>query len=452
MASLRLSCEWLDAPTPDAAFGPERTTWGQLTIEVNETCVTENVPSDGERVSRRSVTGPMSGLADWLVENWASVLWDVRTPFPKVFGDASARVPTLQQLREGSVTEANIADLAKWLHRHTLGHGSSDLALPSLVLLPEDRVIGIAVAPPDYHLSPTVRFNHESPPEPVWIPKDEIVGTCAAFVEEVIGRAERSQDGKRWASWLRDRFKVAQDEASKPAVQRRMMFGTLVASRWEQVSAKLGSAASALFGVLLDAETVRETAVLNDLSEVVAKALKNGKPTSRTWTSIRSESGELRLPPYERGYRLAQRARAALKDPEGPLTDLPEVLASVGVSLAPFEHPDVFRSAAVATRSGPATVFVARKHAQGVAPSRFAVAAALGRLLAEGHTAGDAFGAAQGGQSRWIPSQVANAFAAEFLVPIQALRQHADDTHLCEKYGMSRVAVERHRSNRLRTQ
>jgi hypothetical protein len=157
------------------------------------------------------------------------------------------------------------------------------------------------------------------------------------------------------------------------------------------------------------------------------------------------------LPPYERGYRLAIRARAALGRPHQPLFELGEVLHSFGVRLAPFEGSELFRSACSVGAGGSATVFYAEAHSTygGVHPTRFAIAAALGRLLGAGAGRGP-FGAAHGSQSAYRETQEANAFAAELLLPYAALVQQSLDVDaLSDKYGISRVAAERHLSNRL---
>jgi Zn-dependent peptidase ImmA (M78 family) len=78
------------------------------------------------------------------------------------------------------------------------------------------------------------------------------------------------------------------------------------------------------------------------------------------------------------------------------------------------------------------------------------MAAALGRLLAEGRP-GQPLGAAHGEQSRWIQTQRANAFAAEFLLPTPALSRPGDLEAKCDQYGISRTAARWHMRNRLVT-
>jgi Zn-dependent peptidase ImmA (M78 family) len=58
-------------------------------------------------------------------------------------------------------------------------------------------------------------------------------------------------------------------------------------------------------------------------------------------------------------------------------------------------------------------------------------------------------GVAHGAQARYRPTQLANAFAAELLLPVQAIQRSRGSTDaLAKRYGISRSAAEWHVHNR----
>jgi hypothetical protein len=450
MSSLDLSWDWATPPDEEDAFGPERSTWASLNIELGGTAITAHRPrgvAPGDPVVS-AVVGAMSGLADWLVENWLPLLWELHTPFTKVTGDL-VRVPTLKDVRDGNVDCVEYSQLAAWLHRHSFGHGSSDLALPSIVFLPEHRQVGVSARSPAYSLKPTTSFAVQWPKEPVWIPREELTSVLRSFVEATIERARSDSATRGWADWLASRFSDVVARAEDEDVRRELMFGSFVARQWGQLSKQFGPDTSVLAGLLSDAAIVDSDAALKTVANVVAVAKDRPRAQAR-WRNLRQEPGSSQLPPFKRGYRLAERVRQELGLPDRPLLDLPDVLGHFDVGVAKFRGADLFRSACTVASLGGATVHYAEDHDThgGVAPTRFAIAASFGRLLAEA-SGQSGFGAAHGDQSPYQRTQEANAFAAEFLLPLAAMRKSTDLAVLCERYGISRRAAERHLSNRL---
>jgi hypothetical protein len=452
MSAFDIEWEWLPPPSADA-FGAERATWAEVRLTLAATCLTAHTTHASEEGKHRlsqEVIGPLSGIADWLVENWLFLAWEIHTPFPKTLGDRAARVPTLRDAREGQIGDVEVPLLARWLHRHTLGHGASDLALPVISFLPEDRMIGVSVAPPSYHLKPTVNFAVQWPREPVWMGRDELLADLRNLVLETISRSRAHPESAQWAEWLEKRFREAEEAASSLNRRRELMFGQVLASIWDHTMQPLGEDADALVGVLTDSSIIAEESTATFLADTVRKALRPRTNPQAAWQLVRPAAGEHMLPPYERGYRLARRTRDFLKARSKPLVDLIGALSQLNVNVQPVSGPPLFRSAAVAGHEGQSTVLYIEDHPRfrGLAPTRFSIAAGLGRLLAEGAPTA-AYGGALGSQSRVQATQQANAFAAELLLPLEALRETDDLTVLSEEYGISRVAAERHRENRL---
>ncbi|MBI4957194.1 MAG: hypothetical protein HY908_34595 [Myxococcales bacterium] len=454
---LKLTVKWLDRPGDDEAFGPERSTWAALRIDLGEACLTSSLDPDGCR--RDTVIGGMSGLADWIVENWLYVLWDIHPPFPKAPAAEDGRRPTVPGLQTASTRWQELGNvdrnaLGLWQHRHSLGHGASDIALPSIAFLPEDRRVGIAVGPAPQALDPSIRF---SPPgehgkyrlAPTWVSKADLATDLGGFVEQTLRQADRDAAARPWANWLRQRLTEAQTLAATPDARRKVEFGELVAARWHRLAKALGEDTRVLEGILVDSSVVSDERGLDQLSSAVADRVRE-VGNGAGWRDLALDRAEMLQPPHERGYRLAEKARAWLRQPDTPFPDLRGVLHRLGVGLGVFDGPPIFRSATMrGTKGGAAILYTEGDHAYGgVAPTRFAIAAGLGRLLAAGLSEA-AFGAAHGPQSRWVATRQANAFAAEFLLPMRGMGLTSDVQALSERYGISRWAAERHRENRL---
>jgi hypothetical protein len=460
---LRLDPCWTDPPDAELAFGPERSTWAALTIRLGGLDVTAH--RSAEAGEGTSVVGGMSGLAEWLVDNWVYILWDIHPPFPKfrsALFDETSWVPSLADAWEGwerfSSLKVDRRALGSWQHRHTLGHATSDLALPSISFLPEDKRVGVAIGATPVPFDPGVRFAILERPlhAPVWVAKDDLEDELRAFVTATVNRARATgqDDEKHWATWLGERFAAAEREAHDTTVRTRLMFGEFVANRWPEAQHALGADADALRGILLDASHVLDDTTFERLQALVEAVVKEtsskGLSVQPEWKAVR-EHADFAGPPHERGYRLAERVRSLLDEPDAPLTDMAQALERFDVKLEPWRaEGNLFRSAVIAADQGSARIVYSRGNGihSGVAPTRFAIAAAFGRLLYGASRRTGAFGAAHGAQSRWLQTRVANAFAAELLLPSAALYLGHDLQVLCEEYGISRSAAEWHRSNR----
>jgi hypothetical protein len=366
-------------------------------------------------------------------------------------------VPSLRDAHEGwqDFVDGDVPSsrLARWQHRHTLGHAISDIAVPSIVFVPEDTQVGLAVDDLPAALQPTVRFGAPAPPgawprEPLWLPRDEVAVSLRHFVEETLQRAEREEGVRPWAHWLNERWQVALRSADDPAIRRELQFGEVVAEKWPAMKQQLGESVSALLGILSDSPSIQDAGTLDALAARIPVAARGSRRV------VEVGEVDLMLPPYEQGYRLAAGARRRMQMLEEPILDMRGVLGEhFDVITSAIAAEQLFRSAAVSV-GNEAQIWYASEYARvaGVAPTRFAIAAALGRLLFEERFRSiGSWGAAHGSHSRWIPTRVANAFAAEFLLPAQAMRRRGGDAEtLAEEYGISRSAAAWHIRNRLR--
>lgn len=107
MAKLKFDFEWID---PAAAKGPElRATWARLNITVDDESVTRLVDQTSRSV-RNGVFMPLYPVAEWFVTRWWFLLYEVE--------------------RRGSV------DLQSYEDRHCLRHAGEGFALPCMSFTP----------------------------------------------------------------------------------------------------------------------------------------------------------------------------------------------------------------------------------------------------------------------------------------------------------------------------
>lgn len=446
--TIRFEFEWLDDAPSGAAFGPEIDTWCRLAITIDGAIVTSNHPADFHSSDDRPyVVGPLSGIVEWVVEVWPYLLWEFHCPFSKtpILG-ARARIPTERDaglLWSDLKTSHTIRNIAVWQHRHTLGHGSSDLALPSIVLLPEDKQLGVVLDHIPFSLDPTVRFTPTAetqwPSDPVWIVRENAISELSRVVDETIARV-RSRPNSSWATFMDAKWKTAKSIASDPLKRRELALGNVVAQEWNLVEGRLKSDSAGIESLLFDSEILTS---VQEFRSILDFALAAPSHPTKPLFDRPNRAGR----PYEQGYILAQNVRTLLDNECDPIVELDSVLTRFGVQVQQISTT-AFASACFARAMGGAVIALSVQHRKwGVAPSRFAIAAALGRFLSE-RVEGKPFGAAHSSQSRWISTQRANAFAAELLLPAKAIATGSDVAEFCDAYGISRSAAEWHVHNR----
>jgi len=281
------------------------------------------------------------------------------------------------------------------------------------------------------------------PALPIWVPLADVAETLGRFVDDTISRAATDAKTRAWADWLQQRWDAVRVQARQPEVARKWQHGEVVAAQWHMVENRLRDRACALAEVLMDSTPVQD-------SDTFAWLVGQLETTPRSSAAMDMEPLDVDwgLPPFTQGYRLAQRTRQVLGLGDRPVRAMEDLFAHFGVTGRAVQARGLFRSAVWTTESG-ATLVWAEDDARfrGEDPQRFAISAALGRLLANGLKARN-HGAAHGDQARWRPTQLANAFAAELLLPIQALERPANLAKLSKQYGISQSAAKWHLASR----
>jgi hypothetical protein len=444
MSSIRFEWEWFMAGEEHGLCGPERSTFATLEIWIDGSCLTSCRSNSKHSEQRHHVIGPLSGLADWLVDHWLEVFWQTHTPFSKTrAGDA--RVPDYDSVLKSESEQIDIAAYGEWYACHCLGHSASDLALPTLLFIPEDTQVGIAVGPAS-SLGATCTFSIGPDRAIAWISKADLGAELKRFVDAILDKARQDQETAAWANWLQGRFDAVLTRERDASERRRQMFGNSVVECWPRIEQELGQNSKILNGILVDSELVGTSDELTPLISHV-KRLASENISNPLWASIQASPGEAMLPAYERGYRRAERVRCALNLGDDPV-EIRDVLESLQIGLKKIDGPAIARSAYMVTESGVAEIclFTSHPRSKDWAPRRFSLASALGGLFASQSLAMP-YGGANSDQARWTRSQEAKAYAAMFLLPASSVEANPDLDQLVENYGISRTAAIWHIEN-----
>jgi len=502
MSGIEVRTEFED--TDQCVEIPEDTTLAELSIYVGDDCITRNRPRQRTRLAQpsESVFGPVAGLADWFIENWMAILWEMHTPFKKGSLDdratQKAAVPGVREaiahwsdylgdkeddLDSGSqecaqdnssdrehyvkaqVTDnADLERLAEWQHRHLLGHASSNLALPSVVILPEGRDIVLSVDRLPRAMGASVDFlGPDKQPRTATlfvIGKTAFKEQVQAFVDGTIERACISPRYSEWAEWLRQRWLVAQAEESDPKQRLRCMLGDVAASKVDELlSQNRRILAKGLEHLLLDCPIVNRKSDLRPAELIVEEYVAKGDSSLSSnevagWEEVGQATISLQEPDFDQGYKLARLVRSRMGLGSRPIRDLESVLKRLDVTLHEPQETTLFRAAVCAPRERRAHIIPSSNapRMESVPAVRFAVVSALGRLLWESRIRGnEPICAAQGDHAMISKGRRANAFAAEFLLPSEAIGgldpNNPEFGDRVDAYGISHSAARWHAHN-----
>lgn len=470
MSRLKFEVFWDDPGESDFA---EDYTLADLQVSVDKDYLTLHKRSNrlvhGGRTVSKTVYGPVAGLVDWFIENWSYVLWETQTPFKraKARGLREARPPVPGAREAASRWEDYVLDdvvrgydlgrIADWQHRHLLGHACSNLAIPSIVIVPEDRTILVVV---DRLPQGSITFlGPDKSPRTATsyvIERADFVADVTQFVESVIARVREIGQHAEWAEWMRRRWQDAKEVASSPTTQLDLMIGRIGARRVEGLQQVEPVVASGLKQLLLDCETVNTQGELSPVEEVVRTYVGTngtGHLSGETagWEQLTGGAIRTDQPEYIQGYKLARHVRKQMRIGNDPLPNIDDVLKKLDVSLERDWSIPLFRAAACAKRGYQAHIIPSSSDPRmKLKPSRnFAVVSALGRLLWETRNPDErTICVAQGDHSIVSESRRANAFAAEFLLPTQVVSGLKTDSpdllDVADKYGISHEAANWH--------
>jgi hypothetical protein len=470
---------------------PEDCTIADLAIFIGDDCLTLH-QTEGRRVRlgpktySNTVRGPIAGLVDWLIDNWSSILWETQTPFKRNgthrMYKLTPPLPGIKEVEkewEGYIDSSDVheddyfdhdtvvsydrqlEELADWQHRHLLGHATSDLAIPSIVIAPDDRKVFLSIDRASSSCDvkfcgldgkPRVLTQHV-------LPKSEFRSSAQAFIESVIKRIQDSGKFDRWADWVSKRWLAAQENERDPSNQLEIMIGEIGAKRVEHIRQSEPILAAGLRQLLLDCRKVEHGSDLDPLEDVLRQFFVHAEAKSSTgkrwaWESMSNAKIPLDEPDFMQGYALAKEARHYVNLGTEPITDVAETLKQFDVKLEKARSTPLYRAAACAIKGRKAHIIPSSSDTRmrKMPGHNFAVASALGRLLWDAwNPDNNIICVAQGDYSLFSESRRANAFAAEWLLPGRVARRLSPESpalrETAERYGISEAAASWHARN-----
>ena len=413
--SVRFRFGWVDVgPSPDILA---QSTMATLSVEAGGTIVT-SVLDRGNRIYSNEVIVPLFSVAEWLVTNWWHLWYEIE--------DTGEQRP-------------------EFASRHNLAFAADGFVLPSLTMTAASGRMQLRWAPykPQHA---RIEFVDEGSER---VARDELETEFRNLIDAVIERLHGRPDTAPAADNLaRDWYAVNRLDADEIEFSRAAALlgidpfdvpdqvAAAVVAFWERADPSVRD--DALASATEDS-LARVAAWLDGAIEALADT-----PNATDWPDIRQALPAMATTqPWERGYTLARATRERV-GANGGRIDLP----LQGPLAIPHRHtePPAGRIHGLVATATPACVTAPR----GQTGTRFLIARALGEYL----------GRAVPGPSLLSslstdPQAQSRAFAAEYLAPVEALRQRitrhsvdpeqADD--LAQEFGVSSELIRRQIQN-----
>ncbi len=458
------------APSWDRKFLPEFTAWAQFSLWVDGENICRNL-LDGSNSVREGVNVPLAPIADWFVRSWTFLKYEERPssfPMSASLRDTIARwgdAPAPSGLSEDDWFDAR----EHWWSRHFLSAGADGAHLPNLALIRGDDRFFIEWAPTEFIGSPVPRFLSDNGHHVVrWAEAEEVLAQFVSCVAQWLRESE-VEDVYPWAcreeplheansnfsgslqaftgvsvDVLRQRTDSCDDAELRERLGLPADGTDPGCSVVTQVLRNLPSGISdALWDQIwfLDGETRSTTGFVEELRSLVLDATR---PASDPETS---------------GYLAAQGLRDHLGIDGRPIGDVQEQLADFGVRLVDSDVKCAQERMFAGSRKGCGAAAVINRTPRTSTRwgRRFEAVRALGHLLMDPYRQ-DTLGAASTAFAQPWARRRAGTFAAEFLLPSEALLEdeHSLDSYadpkrfglVLEKYGVGATTAAFHLWNR----
>ncbi len=414
---LNFEIEWLDAPgVSDSAL---RRTWARFVLRNGArdgSAITECADPTAAEAVRPSVYGSLLPMGEWILRCWPYLLAERREPGPQ---------PTTQR---------------RWRARHAWRSGREGMAFPDLLTVPHRERVVFGWRPDPGPLPPgSVRFLSEGE---VLLPPAAARDILVRLLKTLVGRLAGLDDPRahEFVAAFEHFYGLSDAERRRREIVARLGLSP------EEVDAGLDrlvdSLASApcdpITEALLDAADPHFLAVDCQAARRWWRACEEGEAFPRVLGRLREELGDAEggpsrlVPPWEVGWRRAQALRAHLKGalrgfvsdgdpPARHVERLVDTLVGNGgqrVRTRRLEDPVLDGVVAWAAQRAPLVVITRRC---GRAGRAFRLARELYALLYEGDPASSF--ARIGNISAHRALSEANAFAAEWLLPVESLRR-----------------------------
>ena len=457
-------------PSWERRFLPEATAWAQLSLWINGENICSNL-LDGSNSARDGVNVPLAPIADWLVRSWTFLEFEERPRrFPLHASHSTTIVrwgdaPAPAGLSEDDWLEAR----EHWWSRHFLSAGADGAYLPNLSLIRGDERLFMEWAPAAFVGSTAPRFLSASGRHIVaWAEGKEVLAQFVAYVARWL-REGKVGDVYPWA---------CQDDPLNEAVPTfsetlQAYTGIAADTLRERTHAcddvdlreKLGLPADGTDpGSSVVTQVLRS--LPSEISDAVWEQVWHLEHETRSATSFAEElrglAHEAARPasdPETSGYLAAQGLRDQLGINGEPLGVVDEQLEDLGIRLidSDVECTQVRMLAGSRRGCGAAAVITRTPRTSTPWGRRFEAVRGLGHLLLDPYRQGTLGAASTAFAQPWARRR-AGAFAAEFLLPSEALREdaHSLDSYaepesferLLETYGIGARAAAYHLWNR----
>ena len=425
------------APSWERRYLPERTAWARLGLWVNGENICRNL-LDGSNSVRDGVNVPLAPMADWLVRSWTFLAFEER---PGCFPLRSSLYGTVSNWGDAPPPDGFAEDewldaRESWWSRHFLAAGADGSHLPNVSMVRGADRLFVEWARAEFAGSPAPRFLSESGRQTVdWTEGKEVL---AEFVSSV-------------ARWLRD----SELDHVFPWVSREDPLREAIPDFSETLLAFTGVPVDMLraWTDSSDDDDLRKnlglhangsdpggsviTQVLRDLPPGISKSVRDQvwrldretrsatgfdyDPRAFTLGTVRTASD-----PETAGYRAAQDIRDYLGLDGEPIGDVDEQLREFGVNLIDSDVECTQERMLAGLRFGAGAAAIINRTPRTTTRwgRRFESIRALGHLLMD-TSRQDTLGAASTAFAQPWARRRAGAFAAEFLLPSEALRGDA---------------------------
>ena len=428
------------APAWERRYLPERAAWAQFSLWVNGTNLCRNL-LDGSDSVRDGVNVPLAPIADWIVRSWTYLAFEER---PGCFPLRTSQYDTVSAWGDApppaGLDEDQWFDARElWWSRHFLAAAADGSHLPNVSLVRGADRLFVEWAPAEFPGGPAPHFLAERGRQDVgWTEGEDAL---VQFVSHVARWLRDSEIGHvfPWAS----REEPLQETRPDFSETLRAYTGisTDVLRTWTNSSDDADLRRN--LGLSADSDDPGGsviTQVLRDLPPAISEPVRDQVwQLDQATTSVTEFAEELRTvaldatrpatDPEESGYLAAQGLRDHLDIDGKPIEDVDEQLREFGVTLIDSEVECAQERMLAGSRCGIGAAVVVNRTPRTATTwgRRFESIRALGHLLMDSYRQG-ALGAASAPYAQPWTRRRSGAFAAEFLLPSEAL--HGDTRSL----------------------
>lgn len=424
-------------PSWERRYLPERTAWAQLAIWVSGTNLCKNHLEGSESIRER-INVPLAPLADWLVRSWTFIEFEER---PVCFPPRNSLRGTLRDWGDtapaAGFTEDEWFDARElWWTRHFLSAGADGARLPNISLVRSGDRLVIEWGPAGFPGDHAPRFISENGQEVLeWPAGEEVLAELVTFVAKWL-RGEELATLYPWVHLsdpLRERESRFDEKLhAYTGIDPRTLYEWTDTNTEADLRRWLGLPAhcedpggSVITQVLrdlppdpseslrsqvcrLDQETRRETNFADELRPMARDAAASDG---------NAESS---------GYLAARAVRDHLGLDGEPIDDVDEHLKDLGAEVIDSGVECLQERMLVGARQGLGAAVVINRTPRTETPwgRRFESARGLGHLLMDSYRE-DALGAASTTFAQPWAKRRSGAFAAELLLPSEALLKDA---------------------------